>query len=71
MLDVAESKGSSFDYDLLAKLMGMPVVPVIGTKNMGFDLLLTAVVQTLEGHSPFSQRMPRYDRDIETGNFRN
>lgn len=65
MLDVAESKGSSFDYELLAKLMGMPVIPVVGTKNMGFDQLLTAVVQTLEGRSPFSQRMPRYDRDVE------
>jgi len=66
MLDVAESKGSNFDFPLLSQLMGMPAVPVVGTKNLGFDQLLAAVLEMLDGRGKFSRRILRYEREIET-----
>ena len=44
MTDIAVSKGVKIDIDRLSKMLGVPVVPLVGTKNEGTKELLEAVL---------------------------
>lgn len=46
MMDMAAARGIRFDYQLLSQLLGVRVVPVIGTKNEGTSELIEAVIDT-------------------------
>lgn len=45
MMDVAEKRGMKIDVDKLSKELGVPVIPVIATKNEGIKALMDAVVK--------------------------
>ncbi len=46
MMDLAEAEGTVIDVDLLSRLLGIPVVPTVGTRRQGLqDLLHKAVAE--------------------------
>ncbi|NLB53167.1 MAG: ferrous iron transport protein B [Syntrophomonadaceae bacterium] len=64
MADYAESIGITIDYNLLSKLLGVPVVRIVGTKGEGIDELLALVTS---GNNQFMPaKAVRYEMEIET-----
>ncbi len=43
MMDVAEQQGIRIDVNLLEKYLGVPVIPMVASKNKGFKALISAV----------------------------
>ncbi len=52
MMDVAEAEGVRIDVDALSKELGVPVVPVIATKQRGIDALVQGITKSLGGPPP-------------------
>jgi len=52
MSDVAQSRGIRIDAERLSRLLGAPVVPLVGTRNEGTSALLDAVIAVAGGHTP-------------------
>lgn len=48
MMDIAEKRGMKIDVNKLSKELGVPVVPVVATKNEGLNELLETVVKVKE-----------------------
>lgn len=48
MMDVAEARKQVIDPELLAKKLGVPVIPTIGRKGTGKNLLREAIAQYME-----------------------
>lgn len=48
-IDVAERKGIHIDVERLMKLLGVPVVPTVATKNVGLHQLMARVLEAAEG----------------------
>jgi len=44
MMDVAERQGIRIDVGLLEKYLGVPVVPMVASKNQGIKLLVSAIL---------------------------
>lgn len=52
-MDVAERKGIRIDVERLSKLLGVPVVPTVATKNIGLHQLMARVLEAAEeGEAP-------------------
>ena len=47
MMDVAEQEGMEINTSLLSTLLGVTIVPTIGSKGIGVDRLLTALRKTV------------------------
>jgi ferrous iron transport protein B len=63
-VDVAESKGILIDSEKLSKLLGIPVVPTVATKNIGLQELIEKVIEvaSCEWKKPTTLR---YGREVE------
>ncbi len=64
MSDVARRRGLEFDLPLLSRLLGVPIVPTVGTQGEGIEALLDAAVEM----ATQSVRLPvpiRYGEEIE------
>ena len=48
MYDELEQKGDVFDYDTLAKLIGVPIVPTVSPKKIGIKELFEVVIKLYE-----------------------
>ena len=63
-VDVAESKGIRVEPEKLSEMLGVPVVPTVGTKGIGLEELMSVVVKVateeLEPRSPI-----RYGPEVE------
>ena len=59
MSDVAEAKGLTIDVDLLSRRLGAPVIPAVGSRGLGIDAVLDAVIDVV-GHNGHRHR-PRVD----------
>ncbi len=70
MVDVAKARGIFIDYDLLSRLLGVPVVRTVGTKGLGLEDLLETIVAVVEGRvkaQPVSINYgPELEREIRT-----
>lgn len=65
MSDVAQSRGLEFDLDALASLLGAPIVPTVGHRNVGVRELLEAALRLArEGRSAKAPEI-HYGPDIE------
>jgi len=65
MADVAERNQVKINYELLAQLLGVPVIRAVGSKNEGIYDILEAVVN-YSSHQPGSrERQVRYRPEIE------
>jgi ferrous iron transport protein B len=66
MYDELESKGDTFDYETLGKLLGIPFVPTIGTKGIGIDDLLDTITEVHENRNRTIRSINiNYGADIE------
>ncbi|MEZ4768025.1 MAG: ferrous iron transport protein B [Caldilineales bacterium] len=45
MMDAAEADGTAIDIDLLQRLLGIPVVPTVGSKRRGLEELLQQAIE--------------------------
>jgi len=48
MYDELDSKGDKFNYDDLGKMIGIPIVPTVGSKGEGIDKLFQKVIEVYE-----------------------
>jgi ferrous iron transport protein B len=67
-VDVAENKGIHIDPKKLSKLLGVTVIPTVGTKNIGLQELIVKVVEVAvqRQKSPFDIRYgPEIEKRIE------
>lgn len=65
MLDVAESAGIRINMTQLRKSLGIPVVPMIATKNTGIQDLVSRVIATVDGEEAYHPVIPGVSPDHE------
>ncbi len=63
MIDVAETQGIHIDIEALHASLGIPVVPMIATKNKGIRELLAAVIKLVNNEFEYNPRMPGVSSD--------
>ncbi len=63
MMDVAEAQGIHIDIAALQRSLGMPVIPIIATKNRGIKELIPLVTDTSQHMVDFSPRLPDVSAD--------
>lgn len=65
MIDASESRGIIIDAKKMSEMLGVPVIPMIASKNKGTQELLKAVVEDAIKGSAHNQRSIYYGREIE------
>jgi len=65
MSDVAKSRGLDFDLDAFSSLLGAPIIPTVGNKNVGMRELLDAAVRVADTGQPVDAPEINYGDDIE------
>ncbi len=63
MMDVAEAQGIRIDIDALEKALGLPVVPLIATKNRGIKEIIDLVLSMAVGGRDYHPRLPDVSED--------
>jgi len=66
MIDVASARGIEVKADILEKLLGIRVVPIIARSGFGKEELLTACLDNLETPREWHPRDISYGEDIDT-----
>jgi len=68
MYDELERSGATFDYRKMGKMIGMPMVPTVGSKGKGVKELLREVIDVYEGRSEIVRHIHiNYGKEIEDG----
>lgn len=66
MYDDFERTGDHLDYVHLGRMLGIPMVPTVGSKGRGTDALLERIISVYEGRDEFVRRVRiSYGRPIE------
>jgi ferrous iron transport protein B len=52
MTDIAEREGRKICHEAMGKQMGVTVIPMVASKNIGFSELLEAIKESVENHDP-------------------
>lgn len=52
MFDELEQRGEKLDVELLSRLLGVPVVPTVGSKGRGLDQLKQTIISVYEDREP-------------------
>jgi len=65
MMDMAESRRYKIDVDVLAREIGVPVVPMVATRNQGTQQLLQTIVAVVEGNIGVAGLRLQYGREVE------
>jgi len=63
MIDVAESEGLQIDCQVLATVLGVPVVPMVATKNIGVRELVETINAIACGSIPYAPKIPVIRQD--------
>lgn len=63
MMDVAEDQGIHVDTDSLSKSLGIPVVPMVATKNKGIRELLSTIISLVDGEIDYRPSIPEVSAD--------
>jgi len=63
MIDVAKGQGISIDVPSLEKSLGVPVVPMVATKNRGVKELVQEIILLSGSDSKYSPRIPEVFED--------
>lgn len=58
MMDVAEQQGYKIDVNALQAVLGIPVVPMVASKNQGIRELVETIIKLAEGLVPYNPRRP-------------
>jgi ferrous iron transport protein B len=59
MHDIAKRNGMHIDTDILSKLIGCPVIPMVAHKNRGFKTFKKMLLTTISKPKPIHYRLPR------------
>ncbi|HHD57396.1 MAG TPA: ferrous iron transport protein B, partial [Desulfobulbaceae bacterium] len=65
MVDVAENRGIEIDADRLARLLGVPVVPIVARSGKGIDKLFDAILETAAINNAVHPILLRYGSDLD------
>ena len=66
MYDELEESGSELDYKKLGSMIGIPIVPTVGSKGLGLDQLLAKIVEVFKGECETSRKVQvHYNLDLE------
>ena len=66
MFDELQKKGDRFDFDSLGKMIGIPIVPTVGSKGTGFKDLFDKIIQVYEDKEDSVRHIHiNYGEDIE------
>ncbi len=65
MIDVAESRGITIDYDMLSALLEVPIVPMVARSKKGIQELLDKVVDVAEDKKKWRSALISYGMDID------
>lgn len=52
MFDELQKSGNTFDYQSLSKMMGIPMIPTIGSKGNGIEELFRRIIKVYEDNDP-------------------
>ena len=63
MLDVAEAQGIHVDAKALEKSLGIPVVPMVATKNRGVRELVARIIALDKGEEDYYPNLPDISKD--------
>jgi ferrous iron transport protein B len=65
MMDVAESRRYQIDSKELSRLMGIPVIPMVASRNQGTRELLQTIVDVAENRIQVDGLTLKYGREVE------
>ena len=65
MMDMAASKNYQIEVEMLSKLLGVPVVPLVASRNRGTEELLSEIVNMVEREVSGTELHLRYDEHVE------
>ena len=65
MIDVAEARDIRINIELLSELLGVPVVPTIGVRNIGMDELKRKALRAAQGEEKPHGKKINYGKEIE------
>jgi len=65
MMDMAASKNYQIEVEMLSKLLGVPVVPLVASRNRGTEELLSEIVNMVERKVSGTELHLRYDEHVE------
>lgn len=63
MIDVAEQEGVHIEPEVLQAALGIPVVPMVATKNRGVRELIDVVLRLARGEIPYEPKLPQVRAD--------
>lgn len=63
MMDVAEQQGMHIEPHVLEAALGLPVVPMVASKNQGVHELISAVDQMVRNPAPYAPNRPVLQKD--------
>jgi len=63
MIDVAEQQGVHIEPKVLEAALGVPVIPMVATKNQGVRELVEAIEAVAIGEHPYAPKRPRIRED--------
>ncbi len=68
MYDEFEKSGAKLDYESLASMIGIPIVPTIGKTGKGVDELFDKIIEVYEGRNPIARHVHiNYGETLESG----
>ncbi|MBU1369516.1 MAG: ferrous iron transport protein B [Bacteroidetes bacterium] len=68
MYDEFLEKGDQFDFEHLSRMLGMPIVPTVASKNKGITALFERIIQVYEDEDPDVRHIHiNYGMEIEDG----
>ena len=65
MMDMAESRNYHIDVEILSQLLGVPIVPMVASRNRGTEELLREIVDMAENKVQGTELRLRYDEHVE------
>ncbi len=66
MYDELEAKGDKFDYQMLGKMLGIPIIPTVGSKGRGVKELFRKAIEVYEDRDPVVRHIHiHYGKTIE------
>ncbi|RUM87777.1 MAG: ferrous iron transport protein B [Thermodesulfatator sp.] len=65
MIDMAESRGLYVDHKVLSRLLGVPVIPTVGTKGLGIEEVGETLARVARGDLKAQPVHIYYGREIE------
>jgi ferrous iron transport protein B len=66
MYDELEAKGDKFDYEMLGKMLGIPIIPTVGSRGRGVHDLFRKAIDVFEDRDPIVRHIHiHYGKTIE------